>query len=166
MRRLVQLHPDVVKFDRVLVIDVHRHPDKAALVEALVAFCRRTGADLCAEGVDTAEEVWAHKELQVAHCQGWMAGHPQHEPTAPLPAFVAASRGVQSVPDDLGLTLRLLQDARSAYDIGHALEESIVALDLHGVGWSDVRGDLLVSLHAIDDVPAGTYRDLGPPGDA
>jgi diguanylate cyclase (GGDEF)-like protein len=158
LRRLVQLHPDVVKLDRALVTDVHRHPDKAALVEALVAFCRRTGADLCAEGVETADELWALQDLQVAHCQGWMAGRPQPAPAAALPAFVAACRGVQSAPGDLGPTLRLLQDAATTYEVGHALEEAVVALDVHGVAWSEVRDDLLVSLHAIDDMPSGTYR--------
>ncbi len=158
LRRLVQLHPEVVKLDRTLVTDVHRHADKAALVEALVAFCRRTGADLCAEGVETVEEVWALQELQVTHCQGWMSGRPAAVPAPPLPEFVTACRGSHSTRGDLLPTLRLLDTATGHYDVGHALNEAMVALGVDGIAWSEVQGDLLVSLHALDDVPSGTYR--------
>lgn len=158
LRRLVQLHPEVVKLDRTLVTDVHRHADKAALVEALVAFCRRTGADLCAEGVETVEEVWALQELQVQHCQGWMAGRPTPVPAPPLPAFVTACRGSHSTRGDLQPTLRLLDTATGRYDVGNALDEALVALGVDGIAWSQVQGDQLVSLYAQDDVPAGIYR--------
>ena len=158
LRRLVQLHPDVVKLDRALVSEVHRHPDKAALVEALVAFCRRTGADLCAEGVETVEEVRALQELQVEHCQGWLAGRPAAAPASPLPAFVIACRGSSSVRGDLGPTLRMLDEAVGWYEIGHALDEALVPLDLDGIAWSVVRDGLLVDVHAADGIPTGTYR--------
>ncbi len=158
LRRLVQLHPDVVKLDRALVSEVHRHPDKAALVEALVAFCRRTGADLCAEGVETAEEVRALQELHVEHCQGWLAGRPAAAPAPPLPGFVIACRGSHSVRGDLGPTLRMLGDAVGWYEFGHALDEALVPLDVDGVAWSVVQGDLLVAVHALDGIPSGTYR--------
>ncbi len=158
LRRLVQLHPDVVKLDRALVSEVHRHPDKAALVEALVAFCRRTGADLCAEGVETAEEVRSLQELQVEHCQGWFAGRPAPVPSPPLPGFVITCRGSRSVRGDLGPTLRMLEEAVGRYEIGHALDEALVPLDVDGIAWSVVQGDLLVSTHDVDGIPSGTFR--------
>ena len=158
LRRLVQLHPDVVKLDRALVSEVHLHPDKAALVEALVAFCRRTGADLCAEGVETVEELRALQELHVEHCQGWLAGRPAAAPSPPLPAFVIACRGSHSLRGDLGPTLRLLRHAAGWFEVGHALDEALVPLDVDGVAWSVVHDDLLVAVHAVGGIPAGTYR--------
>ncbi|GAB4066616.1 hypothetical protein GCM10028777_19940 [Angustibacter speluncae] len=158
LRRLVHLRPDLVKLDRTLVSDVHQHPDKAALVEALVAFCRRTGAELCAEGVETVEELWALRDLHVTFCQGWLAGRPSPLPAPPHHSFVAACHGVRTVRGDVGPALRLLEAATSRYDLRQALDESIVALDVDGVAWSDVRGDVLVAVHSLDDVPAGTYR--------
>lgn len=158
LRRLVHLRPDLVKLDRTLVSDVHQHPDKAALVEALVAFCRRTGAELCAEGVETVEELWALRDLHVTLCQGWLAGRPSPLPVPPHHSFVAACHGVRTARGDVGPAVRMLAAAGSLYDLSQALEESVVALDVDGVAWSDVRGDVLVSLHSLDGVPAGTYR--------
>lgn len=158
LRRLVHLRPDLVKLDRTLVSDVHQHPDKAALVEALVAFCRRTGAELCAEGVETGDELWALRDLQVTLCQGWIAGRPSPLPAPPHHSFVAACLGVRTVRGDVGPVVRMLAAATTRYDLNHALDEAVVALDVDGVAWSDVRGEVLVSLHSLDDVPAGTYR--------
>jgi EAL domain-containing protein (putative c-di-GMP-specific phosphodiesterase class I) len=158
LRRLVHLRPDLVKLDRTLVSDVHQHPDKAALVEALVAFCRRTGAELCAEGVETGEELWALRDLHVTLCQGWLAGRPSPVPAPPHHSFVAACHGVRTVRGDVGPAVQMLAAATTGYDLDQALDEAIVALDVDGVAWSQVRGDLLVSLRSLDDVPAGTYR--------
>ena len=158
LRRLVQLHPDVVKLDRALVSDVHRHPDKAALVEALVAFCRRTGADLCAEGVETAEEVRALQDLQVAHCQGWLAGRPAAAPSPPparvrrSPAAGRAECAATSARRCACSQTRPPLRGRPRAGRGPRRPRRARRRVVGGAGRP------AGAVHALDDIPSGTYR--------
>lgn len=76
LRQLVQLRPDIVKLDREIVTAVNEHLEKRALVEALVSFCRRTGAVLCAEGVENVEELVTIADLGAHLAQGWFLARP------------------------------------------------------------------------------------------
>ena len=103
LKQLVRLRPDVVKLDRELVSAVHRHPEKRALVEALVSFCRRTGAKLCAEGIEEVEELLALAELGVHLGQGWFLGRPGSTFQPVAVAAVDACRQSSSMLTDSGL---------------------------------------------------------------
>jgi EAL domain-containing protein (putative c-di-GMP-specific phosphodiesterase class I) len=57
LQRVMSIRPDVLKLDRSLVSGVDSRPDVAALLEAVVRFAGRVGAQVCAEGVETEEEL-------------------------------------------------------------------------------------------------------------
>ena len=83
LQRVMQLRPDVLKLDRSLVTGVHRDPAKAALVEAVVRYAARTGAVVCAEGVETAAELTTLAHLDVVQAQGFLVGRPARHFEAP-----------------------------------------------------------------------------------
>jgi GAF domain-containing protein len=76
LQRVMEIRPDVLKLDRALVTNVDREPAKAALVDAVVRYAARTGALVCAEGVETRSELSALADLDVAQVQGFLVGRP------------------------------------------------------------------------------------------
>lgn len=76
LQRLMSLAPDVLKLDRSLVFGVEREPAKAAMVEAVVRYAAKVGAHVCAEGVETLEDLYVLADLDVAEAQGWVIGMP------------------------------------------------------------------------------------------
>ena len=76
LERVMRVSPDVIKLDRALVSGIDRDPAKAALVHALVGFAAQTGAVVCAEGIETLEELAALAELDVSLGQGWALARP------------------------------------------------------------------------------------------
>src|SRR4051794_9363017 len=76
LQQLMALEPDVIKLDRSLVADVDHDLARAALVEAVVRFARRTGAHVCAEGVERLDELRVLADLDVTQAQGWVVGRP------------------------------------------------------------------------------------------
>lgn len=84
LQRVMSMQPDLLKIDRSLVTGVHEKPALAALVDAVVRFAGSTGAKVCAEGIELAEELEKLADLDVAHGQGWFIGRPSEQ-------FVGAS---------------------------------------------------------------------------
>lgn len=80
LRHILQLHPDVIKLDLALTRDVDTDPARRALAAALITFAGEIGAAVVAEGVETAGELTALRELRVDAVQGYYLGRPQ-----PLP---------------------------------------------------------------------------------
>ena len=76
LRHVLHLQPDVVKLDLALVQGVGECPRRQALVQAMLTFCRSTGAWLVAEGVETADDLSRLVELGVDHAQGWFLARP------------------------------------------------------------------------------------------
>ena len=72
----MRIRPDLLKVDRSLVAGVHEQPGQAALLEAVVHFAARTGAQVCAEGVERREELAVLADLDVAFGQGFFIGRP------------------------------------------------------------------------------------------
>ena len=70
------MRADIIKLDRALVADVNADPAKVALIGSLVHFARSTGAAICAEGIETLEELRVLIHLGVAYGQGWALGRP------------------------------------------------------------------------------------------
>jgi EAL domain-containing protein (putative c-di-GMP-specific phosphodiesterase class I) len=84
LQRVLALSPDVIKLDRSLVTGVESEPVKAALVEAIVRYAGKVGAEVCAEGVENLDDLYVLADLDVAEAQGWVIG-------MPLPTFEPAS---------------------------------------------------------------------------
>ena len=76
LRHVTLMRPDVIKLDRALVENLHTDPAKLALLESFINFARRTGAQLCAEGVESDEELDTLVELGVDLGQGYRLGRP------------------------------------------------------------------------------------------
>ena len=87
LHRVMRLRPDVIKLDRPLIADIASRVDKAALVEALVAFAHRTGAAVCAEGIEQLDDLGALADLDVHYGQGYAIARPS-PPWVEVPELV------------------------------------------------------------------------------
>lgn len=76
LRHVLQLSPDLVKLDISIIRNVDVDPTRQALVEAMLAFCGRVGADVIAEGVEEPGELRTLLELGVQLGQGWFLARP------------------------------------------------------------------------------------------
>jgi diguanylate cyclase (GGDEF)-like protein len=145
LRRLVRLRPEIVKLDRELVHEVHVHPEKRALVEALVSFCRQTGASLCAEGIETVDELRTLADLGVHLGQGWFVGRPGvgAPPVSRAAAEACGSLGDVS-PGDLDRLRGHLDRAVTVFDVAQAAQRTMPALQADDMLLSLVSGEDLV----------------------
>jgi diguanylate cyclase (GGDEF)-like protein/PAS domain S-box-containing protein len=76
LKQVMRLRPDVLKLDRSLVAGVGSDPAKGAMVDALVRYARRIGAEVCAEGVETLDDLQALADLDVTYGQGYVLARP------------------------------------------------------------------------------------------
>ena len=90
LQHVVRIRPDIIKLDRSLVRGVDSDGERLALIESFAAFSARTGALLCAEGIETEEELRVLVEARVDLGQGYHLGRP----AAPW-ARTAPSTGVR-----------------------------------------------------------------------
>jgi EAL domain-containing protein (putative c-di-GMP-specific phosphodiesterase class I) len=73
---ILKLAPDYIKLDRDLVNGIDVDPIRRALAASLVSFAAETGAQIIAEGVETAAELDVLRRLGVRHAQGYHLGYP------------------------------------------------------------------------------------------
>jgi EAL domain-containing protein (putative c-di-GMP-specific phosphodiesterase class I) len=76
LKQVMRLQPDVLKLDRSLVAGVGGDAAKGAMVDALVRYARRIGAQVCAEGVETLDDLEALADLDVTYGQGFVLARP------------------------------------------------------------------------------------------
>ncbi len=104
LRHIVLTTPDVIKLDRSIVDTVSTDPVLSTLVRSLTEFGHGCGAQVVAEGIETAADADALTELGVDYGQGWHYGRPG--PAADLSdttssdttAFIAGSQPGRCVP--------------------------------------------------------------------
>jgi diguanylate cyclase (GGDEF)-like protein len=101
LQQVMRIHPDIIKLDRSLVANVDSDPAKAALVDSFVRFAARTGAVVCAEGVETPEELRVLADLDVTYGQGFGIARPAAPwaYVAPWIAGTIAPRAERHEPD-------------------------------------------------------------------
>lgn len=68
---------DTVKLDQGFVRQMLQSPRCHAIVQAIVAMIAALDADMVAEGVETAEQLAALREMGCRYAQGWLIGRPQ-----------------------------------------------------------------------------------------
>jgi EAL domain-containing protein (putative c-di-GMP-specific phosphodiesterase class I) len=73
---VLEVAPDFIKLDRYLISGIDFDPVRRALAGALVTFGNETGAEIIAEGIETADELEVLIDLGVAYAQGYFLGGP------------------------------------------------------------------------------------------
>ena len=76
LKQLMRVRPDIVKLDRALISDIHEDPARVALVESFVRFARDVGATVCAEGIESLDELAMIADLDVTWGQGFRLARP------------------------------------------------------------------------------------------
>lgn len=76
MRHVLNLKPDLIKLDISLVRCVDSDNGRLALAAAMVTFAEKTGAQVVAEGIETAGELEALRAIGVHYGQGYYLGRP------------------------------------------------------------------------------------------
>jgi EAL domain-containing protein (putative c-di-GMP-specific phosphodiesterase class I) len=76
LQHILQIRPDLIKLDITLTHNINLDPARKALASALVVFARETGSRLIAEGVETASELSALRDIGIAEVQGYFLGRP------------------------------------------------------------------------------------------
>src|SRR5512137_2177050 len=74
---LLCLEPEFLKLDRVFVQGIDQDLRKQTLVDSMARMADRMGAQLIAEGIETAGELEAMRNLHVPMSQGYYLGRPQ-----------------------------------------------------------------------------------------
>jgi GAF domain-containing protein len=86
----MRLQPDIIKLDRALTTGVDTDPAKAPLVASFVRYARDIDAAVCAEGVETLDELRRLADLDVAYGQGYAIARPS-APWVPVAADATAA---------------------------------------------------------------------------
>jgi EAL domain-containing protein (putative c-di-GMP-specific phosphodiesterase class I) len=76
LRHIMKLAPDFIKLDRELVAGIDLDPVRRALTRALLDFASSTGAQVIAEGVETADELTVIRDFGVPFAQGFHLARP------------------------------------------------------------------------------------------
>lgn len=87
LTHILRLSPDFIKLDLSLTRGIDHDEPRRALAKALISFASEIGASIVAEGIETANELEALRELDVAFGQGYYLGHPA--PVGELPSSAA-----------------------------------------------------------------------------
>jgi diguanylate cyclase (GGDEF)-like protein len=85
LQHVVRIRPEIIKLDRSLVSGVDGDAERLALIESFAAFSARTGALLCAEGIETDEELAVLVDARVNLGQGYRLGRPAPPWASPAP---------------------------------------------------------------------------------
>jgi EAL domain-containing protein (putative c-di-GMP-specific phosphodiesterase class I) len=73
---ILKLASDIIKLDRELTSGIDHDPVRSALATALVSFASRMGAEIIAEGIETAAELEMLRELGIRYGQGYLLCRP------------------------------------------------------------------------------------------
>lgn len=82
LKYIADLSPEVVKLDRGLVAGLGNDSRMRTLVASIVRLCTELGAEVVAEGIETAEEALAVSDAGVRYGQGYFFARPNHPPPA------------------------------------------------------------------------------------
>ena len=70
------MHPDIIKFDRSLIENIHEEDEKQELVQALTEFSSKRDYTLVAEGVELTQELDVLRTLGIETAQGFLFARP------------------------------------------------------------------------------------------
>ena len=102
LQQIIRIAPDILKLDRSLVDGIHDDPHRFALLEALISFASTTRAAVCAEGVETIEDLDVLSGMDVTYAQGWALARPE----APWAALAPHAAAAATAEVQIGLRVR------------------------------------------------------------
>lgn len=73
---LMMFSPDLVKLDRGLITNIDKDPGKRYLLKQTIDYIRNQGIRVIAEGIETSEEFFCLKQMNVDFGQGYFFGKP------------------------------------------------------------------------------------------
>jgi len=76
---LADYEPDTIKLDRELIIDIHQHPRKQAIIRGIIMVCEELNLELLAEGVELQEEYEWLRDQGIDLFQGFYFARPGFE---------------------------------------------------------------------------------------
>jgi EAL domain-containing protein (putative c-di-GMP-specific phosphodiesterase class I) len=76
LAHILKLSPDLIKLDRELTCGIDHDPVRIALATALVRFAAGIGAEIIAEGIETAAELEVLQGLRIRYGQGFFLCRP------------------------------------------------------------------------------------------
>ena len=143
LTQLMGIRPDIVKLDRDLIDGIYDDRARMALVESFVRFSESVGATVCAEGIESLDDLTVVADLDVAWGQGFAfshpaAGWPTISPVAAQVCRTSMQEVLRTSPKDGAIAAgdRLLEKlsselagARTASDLEEAL--ALIAEELH-----------------------------------
>lgn len=154
LSQLMRVRPDIVKLDRDLIHDIDADPVRMALVESFIRFARNVGSTVCAEGIETMQELEMLADLDVQWGQGYALARPAGPWTGIAPGAAELCRaalaetfrtvppaGPEAVSSDRRLVhlTALLSGARTPRDLESALALIAQELDASKVSLSTWR---------------------------
>lgn len=77
LERIIKINPDLIKFDRSLIENIHHEKSKQAFVKGLVEAAKIGGAVVLAEGVEKWEEAVVLQDFGIDLIQGYLTHRPQ-----------------------------------------------------------------------------------------
>ena len=177
LKTVTDLRPDIVKLDRGLIAGIAGDPARLALVESFVRFAARIDATVCAEGVESSEDLIAIADLDVGWAQGYAVGAPAAPwaPVGPIAAELcrsAAADALQATPGAgwarIGAGDRLLENlsarlasARTRSDLRDALGLIAAALNADVVSvsrWRPEAGTIETLAENSAEPPNETFQ--------
>jgi EAL domain-containing protein (putative c-di-GMP-specific phosphodiesterase class I) len=73
---VLEIAPEFIKLDRELIANIDLDPVRRSLASAIMTFGNETGAEVIAEGIETAAELEVLIDLGIAYGQGFYLGRP------------------------------------------------------------------------------------------
>lgn len=80
MRRVVELHPEIIKIDRSLTRWLASSEYEQAFVKSIKQYASTVGALVVVEGIETKEQVTMLRRMGLRFAQGWYYGRPGELP--------------------------------------------------------------------------------------
>lgn len=135
MRHTLQLLPELLKLDRSLIRGIDADRNQRALCRAIITFAKTLGTKVVAEGVETAAELLAVRQLGVDYVQGFFLSQPTMLADVRLSGYVpdsAPARSRASVSAEAGLILQEMATAGAS--------PATIAARLNQLGEQSPRG--------------------------
>jgi diguanylate cyclase (GGDEF)-like protein len=118
LQQIIRVAPDILKLDRSLVDGVHDDPHRFALLRALISFASTTRAAVCAEGVETLDDLAVLAGMDVTYAQGWVLARPD------APWAVLSPQAAAAASAEVRIGIRI---AREPHDEGEPTLGDVIA---------------------------------------